>query len=110
MKKADVVTELGQLIDSSEKDFRGFCADKDVGYLSSLLNLMTATYNNVSDLKKELVQKYSPIDSVPEENREDVTKTLNGLYSKLMAIEQRVFILRELVQSKQLPPPFSIPQ
>ena len=110
MKKADVVTELGQLIDCSEKDFRGFCADKGVGYLSSLLNLMTATYNNVSDLKKELVQKYSPIDSVPEEKREDVTKTLNGLYSKLMAIEQRVFILRELVQSKQLPPPFSIPQ
>lgn len=112
MQKAEVVTELGQLIDCSEEEFRKYCEDKDLGYISSLLNLMTATYNEVSKVRAELVEKYSPLEEKAPDpvQREGVVETLNGLYSKLMTIEQRVFILREAKELRQLPPvPFSMP-
>lgn len=91
-------TELGQLIDCTEEEFREFCADKDLGYISSFHNLMVQTYNEVQEIKDGLVQKMCK--SVQKDPKEQ--EVLNGLYSKLMRIEQRVFILREIKKSREL--------
>lgn len=90
-------TELGQLIDCSEEDFRLYCADKDLGYICSFHNLMVQTYNEVQKLKDELVVKMSKSGSTPKEQ-----EVLNGLYSKLMRIELRVFILREIKKAREI--------
>ena len=55
------VSELGQLIDCTEEEFREFCKDKDLGYLSSFHNLMVQTFNEVQKIKDELVQKIAKI-------------------------------------------------
>lgn len=91
-------TELGQLIDCSEHEFRLFCADKDLGYIYSFHNLMVQTFNEVQKLKDDLVSKMcKSVERNPEEQ-----EVLNGLYSKLMRIEQRVFILREIKKVREI--------
>lgn len=91
-------TELGQLIDCTEEEFHKFCADKDLGYISSFHNLMVQTYNEVQEIKNELVSKMcKSAEKKPEEQ-----EVLNGLYSKLLRIEQKVFILREIIKSREI--------
>ena len=93
-------TELGQLIDCSEEEFREFCKDKDLGYISSFHNLMVQTFNEVQKLKDELVSQMGKKD---KSNRTEKEKsTLHGLYSKLMRVEQRVFILREILKERKI--------
>ena len=93
-----VKTELGQLIDCSEEEFLNYCADKDVGYLSSFHNLMVQTYNQVHNIKNELVTLMSE----NSELKESEQNTLEGLYAKLLRIEQRVFLLRDLIKNRGL--------
>ena len=92
------ITELGQLIDCTEEEFRKFCEDKDLGYISSFHNLMVQTFNEVQKLKDDLVSKMC---KSAERNSEE-QNVLNGLYSKLMRIEQRVFILRDIKKTREL--------
>lgn len=98
---ANIKTELGQLIDCTEEKFREFCSDKDLGYLSSFHNLMVQTYNEVKIVKDDLVKGMAE----HPEKQEVCKPVLEGLYAKLLRIEQRVFILRELIKSRELPPP-----
>ena len=93
-------TELGQLIDCTEEEFRKFCEDKDLGYISSFHNLMVQTFNQVQEIKDELVARLT---KKPKEARtEEEQSTLEGLYSKLMRVEQRVFILREIMNTRKI--------
>lgn len=83
--------ELSQIIDCSEDTFRDHINACSKGYLMSLHNLFVITYNRTKETKDELVSqvKLGNVDSVK------ATKTIEGLYSELMKIEQKVFILRE---------------
>ena len=94
-------TELGQLIDCTEEEFKEFCKDKDVGYLSSFHNLMIQTFNEVHKLKDELVSHLAKASHTREKTPEEQS-TLEGLYSKMLRIEQRVFILRDLIKSRAI--------
>ena len=91
-------TELGQLIDCTEEEFHKFCMDKDLGYISSFHNLMVQTFNEVLEIKNELVAKMCKTPEIKPEEQE----ILNGLYSKLMKIEHKVFILRSIIKSREL--------
>lgn len=99
---SEFLNEIGKLIDCTEEEFREYCSDKDLGYISSFHNLMVQTFNEVQKLKDELVQKLAhkeSVDRTPEEQ-----STLEGLYSKLLRIEQRVYILREIIKARQIDP------
>lgn len=95
-----IQTELGQLIDCTEEEFREFCKDKDLGYISSFHNLMVQTFNEVQKLKDELVTHLGKKPTA--ERTAEEQSTLEGLYSKLMRIEQRVFILREVIKERKI--------
>lgn len=92
---------FGQLVDCTEEEFRAFCSDKDLGYIMSFHNLMVQTFEQVKDTKNGLVAK---IVKSGKQSPEEKT-TLEGLYSKLFRIEQRVFILREIRDALKLPVP-----
>ncbi len=92
---------LGQLIDSTEEEFRQFCKGKNIGYLKSLHNLLCQTYHEVSFTNNALVEKTSKLNEDAPEYAE-CKKTLEGLFSKLLRIEQRVVILKELTKSLEL--------
>lgn len=93
-------TEMGHLIDCTEEEFREFCKDKDLGYISSFHNLMVQTFNEVQKLKDEFVSYMGG--KSPEDQTDEEKSTLQGLYSKLMRIEQRVFILREIIKEREI--------
>lgn len=94
------LSKLGipQLIDCEEEVFNEFCADKDMGYISGLHNLMMLTFNEVKDIKDQLVAKMTKEDGGSEEEK----RVLNGLYSKLLKVEHRVFVLREIMESRKI--------
>ena len=94
------ITDMGQLIDCTEEEFREFCKDKDLGYVSGMHNLMVQTFNEVQKLKDELVSMLAK--KRKEEQTDEEKSTLEGLYSKLMRIEQRVFILREIMKERNI--------
>lgn len=94
-------TEFGQLIDCTEEEFKEYCADKDVGYLSSFHNLMVQMFNEVQSIKDDLVSKIAKDSRVREQTAEEKS-VLEGLYSKMLRIEQRVFILRDIIKSRSI--------
>ena len=94
-------TEFGQLIDCTEEEFKKYCEDKDVGYLSSFHNLMVQMFNEVQGIKDELVRKIAK-DSHTREQTPEEKSVLEGLYSKMLRIEQRVFILRDLIKDRAI--------
>ena len=94
------ITYMGQLIDCTEEEFREFCKDKDLGYVSGMHNLMVQTFNEVQKLKDELVSMLAK--KSKKEQTDEEKSTLEGLYSKLMRIEQRVFILREIIKERNI--------
>lgn len=101
--ETQIKSELGQLIDCTEEKFREFCKDKDLGYLSSFHNLMVQTFNEVQKIKDEVVQSLAVKSHAGVERTPEEQSTLEGLYSKLMRIEQRVFILREFIEARHIP-------
>lgn len=90
---------LSDLIDSSEEDFNKFCEDKDLGYLNSFHNLMTQTFNEMQGVKDDLVTKMSNREVEMSEPNKEV---LQGLYGKMMRVEARVFILRDMIKSRAI--------
>lgn len=100
MDESKSYSSLGELIDSSEEDFRKYCENQDLGYLCSLHNLLVLTYEEVKSVKNELVAKIAK-GEVP--SNEENEKTVEGLYAKLMKIELEVFIVREYRDRKNVP-------
>lgn len=94
------ITEMGQLIDCTEEEFREFCKDKDLGFVQSLHNLMVQTYNEVQKLKDDLVAFMGKKSKA--ERTEEEKSTLEGLYSKLLKIELKVFILRDIIKTNSI--------
>ena len=93
-------TELGHLIDCPEKEFRDYCDGKDLGFICSFHNLMIHTFNEVCDIKDELVLRMSK--KSESDRTEEEKTTLQGLYSKLAKMEHRIFILKEIIKERSL--------
>lgn len=99
--KKPVVSELGAVIDMSIENFKSFCADKDMGYLKGLENLMTLTYNNLQQMREDIRVKVQK----RELTVEDSTEVVKGLHSKMMRVEERVFTVRELQTNRSIKDP-----
>ena len=92
-------SDFSYLIDGTEEEFRQHCVDKDLGYIKSFHNLLVQTFNEVKKVKDDLV---AYMGAKPESERtEEEKRVLNGLYSKLLRVEQRVFILREIIKVRE---------
>lgn len=88
--------EFSALIDGSEQSFREHLSDKNVGYLNNLHNLLVSVYNQLLQMDKDLVEKTAKL---PEgEEKQIHLETIKGLISKMLRVEQRVFIIREAIK------------
>lgn len=82
---------LYDLIDMDMSEFESYCATKNVGYLKSLTNLMTAIYYQCAGYKDEILNR---VQKGSLSNDEKTQKTLAGLYSKMMLIEGKISMLK----------------
>ena len=92
------VTDVGKIIDMPPKEFVEFCADKDMGYIRGLENLVLFTYNHLCKMKDKLVR-----DIVDEGKQEEYTMLLKATYAKMMDAERVVFTLRAIQKEREIP-------
>lgn len=92
-------TEFGILVDSTPEEFREHCADKNLGYVSSLRNQIAGAYQTFTKMKEDLVEKVKK-DNLPESSEE--MKTIKGIYVELMKLEQKSCICVEIIKEREL--------
>ena len=92
--------EFSALIDGSEQYFRAHLLGRNVGYLNNLHNLLVSVYNQLLQMDKDLVEKTAKL---PDgEDKQSHLKTIEGLISKMLRVEQRVFIIREVIKDLEI--------
>lgn len=89
-------SSFSDLIDGSEESFREHLSGKSVGYLNNLHNLLVGVYNQLLQMDRDLVDKTAKL---PEGEEKQVhLKTIEGIISKMLRVEQRIFIIREVIK------------
>lgn len=92
-------TEFGMLVDSSPEEFREHCANKNLGYVSSLRNHIAGAYQTLTKMKEDLVEKVKA-EQLPDDSEE--MKTIRGIYVELMKLEQKSCICVEIIEERKL--------
>lgn len=92
-------TEFGVLVDSTPEQFREHCADKNLGYVSSLRNHIAGAFQTLTKMKDDLVEKVKA-ENLPEDSEE--MKTIRGIYVELMKLEQKSCICVEIIKEREL--------
>lgn len=92
-------TEFGMLVDSTPEQFREHCADKNLGYVSSLRNHIAGAYQTLTKMKEDLVDKVKA-ENLSEDSEE--MKTIRGIYVELMKLEQKSCICVEIIREREL--------
>ena len=92
-------TEFGTLVDSTPEEFREHCADKSLGYVSSLRNYIAGAFQTLTKMKEDLVEKIMK-ESLPEDSEE--VKTVRGIYAELFKLEQKSCICVEIIKEREL--------
>ena len=92
-------TEFGMLVDSTPEEFREHCADKNLGYVSSLRNQIAGAFQTFTKMKEDLVEKVKR-ENLPEDSEE--MNTIKGIYAELMKLEQKSCICVEIIKEREL--------
>ena len=92
-------TEFGMLVDSTPEEFREHCADKNLGYVSSLRNHIAGAFQTLTKMKDDLVEKVKK-EHLTEDSAE--MKTIQGIYAELMKLEQKSCICVEIIKEREL--------
>lgn len=92
-------TEFGALVDSTAEDFRAHCANKNLGYVSSLRNHIAGAFQTFTKMKDDLVEKVKN-ENLSEDS--DEVKTIRGIYVELMKLEEKSCICVEIMNERKL--------
>ena len=92
-------TEFGILVDGTPEAFREHCADKNLGYVSSLRNHIAGAFQTFTKMKEDLVEKVKR-ENLPEDSEE--MKTIRGIYVELMKLEEKSCICVEILKEREL--------
>ena len=92
-------TEFGILVDSTPEEFREHCADKNLGYVSSLRNYIAGAFQTLTKMKEDLIAKVNK-ENLPEDSEE--VKTIKGIYVELMKLEQKSCLCVEIIKEREL--------
>ena len=91
------MSELGALIDGSVANLKEHILNRDLGYVNSLSNLLKGTFNTLEANKIELSKKLEGREINTKTSVEDkaIVDNIQGIYAKMMKIEQLVLVLKE---------------
>lgn len=101
------IKTISDIIDGSVEDLKEHIADKDLGYVRSIDNQLVYNYYNLMKVKDALKSAYETNTCVIEgktidEAKEECRKTLEGVYAKMLKIEQLLLFLKEEKESRKL--------
>lgn len=92
-------SEIGLLIDGTPENFQEHCKDKDLGYVSSLKNHLAGTYEVMTQIKNDLVNKIKE-EGLSKDSEE--CKTLQGLYAEMLKVEEKATLCHNLITERSL--------
>lgn len=92
-------TEFGVLVDCSAEDFKKHCADKNVGYVTSLRNYIAGAYQTLTEMRKDLIEKVKT-NNLGEDSEE--VKTIMGIFNELFKLEEKALLCTEIISERQL--------
>ena len=93
----DQVATIDTVLKYSEEELITFCLDKDLGYVMGLKNLLQILFNRMLSVKEDLVDLL-----IKEPSNDEAIKVLNGVYSEMFKLEQKSFILGEIISQRQI--------
>ena len=99
MSEITNTSEFGILVDGTAENFREHCADKNLGYVTSLKNQIAGAYQMFERMKDDLVTKIKE-ESLPEDSEE--MNTVKGIYAELMKLEEKSCICVEIIREREL--------
>lgn len=86
--------KYSDLIDSNLDDFSSHLMQFNYGSLQGLYNLMNVTYNDLSQRKDGLIR----LSSQPGSDKEEIANAVNGVYSILLKIEEKMTIIKNRME------------
>ena len=92
-------TKFAELVDCPDKEFSEYLEDKNVGYVQSLRNFISANYQVFTEMRRDLVEKISA-ENLSQDSEE--YKTLQGIYVEMMKLEQKATICVEWIKSHSI--------
>lgn len=92
-------TEFGALVDSTDVEFLEHCADKNVGYVSSLRNQIAGAYQTLLRMKDDLMAKVKA-ESLGEDSEE--IQTIKGIYNELLKLEHKSCLCVGILKEREL--------
>lgn len=99
MKEQPMMTEFGKLIDGTADEFKSHCADKNLGYVTSLRNYIAGAYQTFVKMKEDLIAKIKE-ESLPDDSQE--MTTLKGIYAELMKLEEKSCLCVDIIKERNI--------
>ena len=95
-KKKKSVTAIGQLVDLSMSDFKKYLKENNVniGVMNTLIMSLNGAYYELKQRKESLMTMYTS-DKTPAFQKKKIEKSIKGIYSELIKIEEKVVYLTE---------------
>lgn len=95
-KKKKSVTAIGQLVDLSMSDFKKYLKENNVniGVMNTLIMSLNGAYYELKQRKEALMTMYIS-DKTPAFQKKKIEKSIKGIYSELIKIEEKVVYLTE---------------
>lgn len=95
-KKKKSVTAIGQLVDLSMSDFKKYLKENNVniGVMNTLIMSLNGAYYELKQRKEALMTMYTS-DKTPAFQKKKIEKSIKGIYSELIKIEEKVVYLTE---------------
>ena len=98
-KKKKSESLIGQIVDSSIKDFKTLLKEKhyNIGMLKNLQHYLTGSYSELVGRKDVLIKSLDNKD-LSKKDRKAITKSVKGIYSELIKIERKCIYLTDRIK------------
>ena len=98
-KKKQSITAIGQIVDQPMEDFKKSLEEQhtNVGTMNNLIHYLNGAYADLRQ-RKDTIIKSLEIEDITKKDRKEIEKTVKGIYSELIKIEEKVIYLQDKVK------------
>ena len=98
-KKNQSITAIGQIVDQPMEDFKKSLEEQhtNVGTMNNLIHYLNGAYADLRQ-RKDTIMKSLDSEDITKRDRKEIEKTVKGIYSELIKIEEKVLYLQDRVK------------
>lgn len=98
-KKKQSITAIGQIVDQPMNEFKKSLEEQhtNVGTMNNLIHYLNGAYADLRQRKDTIIKSLERED-ITNKDRKEIEKTVKGIYSELIKIEEKVTYLQDRVK------------